>query len=296
MDLVTTRRALLGGAAVMAGMGPFTAAAAPARQEELERAFPFKLGIATYSLRGFSRSGAIKAIKKIGTPYINIKEFHLPLYAPREEILAARSEFEREKLVILGGGNIAFRRRAPGGAGGGEVPISAEEMQRNFEYAKLAGMPVMVMAPMPKSLPKIEALARQYDIKVAIHNHGPEDSQFPGGMDVLKHVKNMDPRMGLCLDLGHAARAGEDVVAVIKAAGPRLHDIHMKDLRDFKDKNSQVPVGEGAMPVAEIFKALKQINYRGGVMLEYEIEEENPVPGMQRSFAYMRGVLTGLMG
>jgi hypothetical protein len=29
-------------------------------------------------------------------------------------------------------------------------------------------------------------------------------------------------------------------------------------------------------------------------MLEYEINADNPVPGMEKSFAYMRGVLAGM--
>jgi len=109
-------------------------------------------------------------------------------------------------------------------------------------------------------------------------------------------VKNMDPRVGLCIDVGHTARTGVDVVQSIAEAGPRLLDMHIKDLRSLSDKDSQCRVGEGAMPVVAIFKQLKKMKYQGMVNLEYEIDAENPLPGMIQSFAYMRGVLDGLRG
>jgi sugar phosphate isomerase/epimerase len=104
----------------------------------------------------------------------------------------------------------------------------------------------------------------------------------------------MDPRCGLCIDVGHTAEIGVDVVESIRVAGSRLFDIHIKDVSDLSNADSQVPVGEGRMPIPAIFRELKKLNYRGGVMLEYEIDENNPMPGMAKSFAYMRGVLAGI--
>jgi sugar phosphate isomerase/epimerase len=107
-------------------------------------------------------------------------------------------------------------------------------------------------------------------------------------------VKNMDPRMGLCLDIGHTVRTGTDVVKAVLDAGPRLLDMHVKDLADLKSRESQVIVGEGALPIPDIFRALETIHYAGYVNLEYEIDADDPLPGMKQSFAYMRGVLAGL--
>jgi sugar phosphate isomerase/epimerase len=148
--------------------------------------------------------------------------------------------------------------------------------------------------PTPETLPRIEKYAKEYDIRVALHNHGPEDKLWPSPLDVLKSIKNMDPHIGCCIDVGHTVRAGTDVVQAIREVGPRLFNVHMKDLTDFQSKASQVAVGEGLMPVRAIFEALIAIQYKGFVDLEYEIHGDDPMPGVIASFAYMRGVLAGM--
>jgi sugar phosphate isomerase/epimerase len=241
-----------------------------------------RLGVASYSLRNFSREKAIEMTKALGTPYINLKSVHLPYDASPAEIAEARREIASAGLQIVGGGMITF-----------DVD-SDEGVQKYFDYARAAGMPLMVSTCHPSMLPRVEKFAKRYDIKVAIHNHGPEDSEFPSPYDVLKAVRRMDPRMGLCIDIGHTVRTGTDVVQAVVDAGPRLLDMHAKDLRDLKVKESQCIVGEGKIPIAEIFRRLEAMRYRGYVNLEYEIDENDPLPGMKQSFAYMRGVLAGL--
>ena len=135
---------------------------------------------------------------------------------------------------------------------------------------------------------------REYNIKIAVHNHGPEDKHFPTPQSVLAVVKNMDPRCGLCIDIGHTSRTGVDLVESIAEAGPRLLDMHAKDLADPKVKESQVPVGDGKLPIPQIFLQLIKMKYSGCVNLEYEVQADNPLPGMQKSFSYMRGVLAGI--
>jgi sugar phosphate isomerase/epimerase len=242
----------------------------------------FKLGVASYSLRNFDRTTAIAMVKQLNTRYVNIKEFHLPIRSSPEQIAAGRKEFEDAGLVILGGGNIPFQND------------DDADIRHKFEYAKLAGMPLMVCAPTAQTLPKLEKYVKEYDIKIAIHNHGKTDKHFPSPQSVLKAVNEMDPRCGLCIDVGHTAEIGIDPVESIREAGARLHDLHIKDLSDLSDAETQVPVGEGKMPVAAIFKQLIRMGYHGGVMLEYEADETNPLPGMARSFSYMRGVLAGM--
>lgn len=283
-DPLLRRRAFLkttvagaAGAALGLPLGARSAKGAPSSAAETLR-----LGVASYSLRKFPRARAIEMVKALRTPYINIKSFHLEYDLSPAELAAGRREFEAAGLQIVGGGTITF-----------EADTDAA-VRKYFEYAKHAGMPLMVATCDPKILPRIERFAKQYDIKVAIHNHGPEDKFYPSPYDALKYIKDMDPRMGLCVDVGHTVRTGTDVVQAIADAGPRLLDMHIKDLRDLRVRESQCIVGEGAIPIPEIFKQLLAMNYQGCVNLEYEIDADDPLPGMKQSFAYMRGVLAGL--
>ncbi|HKH90177.1 MAG TPA: sugar phosphate isomerase/epimerase [Gemmatimonadaceae bacterium] len=241
-----------------------------------------KLGIASYSLREFPLEKALDMAKTLRTPYINFKSMHVPYEKSPEELAAIRKEIEDAGFKIVGGGTITFNEDTDAG------------VEKYFAYAKAAGMPTIVCTGPLAVLPRVEKYAKQYDIKVAIHNHGTEDKIFPSPYDVLKAVKGMDTRMGLCMDIGHTVRTGTDPVKAVFDAGTRLHDMHAKDLTDLTKRDSQVAVGEGKIPIAAIFQALQAIRYPGYVNLEYEINAKDPLPGMQISFAHMRGVLAGL--
>ncbi|HEX4772593.1 MAG TPA: sugar phosphate isomerase/epimerase [Bryobacteraceae bacterium] len=279
-EFAGTRRGWLKSAAA-AGFLSAAAGADAAAQEYRVAGADLKLGIASYSFRKFSRAEAIQMTKKLGTPYLNVKEVHLAFDSTPEQIDAARQEFANAGLILVGVGNVSFARD------------DEADIRRKFEYAKRLGVPLMVCAPTLVTLPKLEPYVKEFDIKIAIHNHGPEDKVFPTPQSALKQVQNMDPRCGLCIDVGHTARTGVDVAEAIAEAGPRLLDMHVKDLADLMVKESQVPVGTGKMPFPQIFRQLIKMKYQGSVNLEYEIEESNPLPGMQVSMAYMRGVLAG---
>src|SRR6202171_394970 len=216
---------------------PARLAAAPRTAEDIG----VKLGVASYSLRNFSRQQAIEMTKALGTRYINLKSVHLPYEASPAEIEAARREIEAAGLQIVGGGMITFET------------ATDEGVRRYFEYAKAAGMPVIVGTCKPAMLPRIEKFVKQYDIKLAIHNHGPGAQDIPSPYDVLRAVKGMDPRMGLCMDIGHTVRTGTDPVRAAADAGPRLLDMHAKDLRELLVKESQCIVGEGKIPIPALF-------------------------------------------
>lgn len=277
------KAAALGIAGASAGF-PVIARGASARvvSASKRREAAVKLGVATYSLREFSRAEAIKMVNAIGTPYVCLKSMHMPYESTDEEFAAARKEYADAGLTIVGGGNNNLHEDTDEGVG------------FFFEYAKKAGMPLLVIAPKPEVLPRIEKFVKQYDIKVAIHNHGPEDEYFPAPSDALKLIKDMDPRVGLCVDVGHTTRTGKDVVQEIRDAGSRVLDLHLKDLSDLMVKESQCNVGRGVMPIPEIFQALQEIGFSGYANLEYEINGKDPLPGMIESFAYMRGVLAGM--
>jgi len=243
----------------------------------------FKLGVASYSFREFSRKIAIQGTQKLAK-YINYKDVHLPLTSTPAEIKKAIADTEKAGLKIVGGGTIYFQTQ------------DEKDIRAKFEYAKACGMPTIVCMPNADVLPKLGKYVQEYDIKIAVHAHGPEDKNFQKPQDVLKVVKDMDPRCGLCVDIGHTVRTGVDLISTVAEVGPRLLDLHVKDLADFKDKGSQRPCGDGIMPFPALFTQLKKMNYQGYINLEYEIDDTDPLPNMIKSFAYMRGVIAGLKG
>jgi hypothetical protein len=242
---------------------------------------PIRLGIASYTFRTFDSAHLIDFMHQLKTPLLNLKDVHLPM-TPLDQVAPKAAEYRAAGFILTAAGNITFAKD------------DDDDIRPKFEYLKAAGIPIAVCAPTHENLPRLEKFVKEYNIKLAIHNHGPEDKNFPSPFDVLAAVKGMDPRIGLCIDLGHAMRAGADVVAAIHAAGPRLYDLHIKDLADATSRESQVAVGEGIMPIRAIFEALIATKYPGNVDLEYEIHGDNPMPGVVESFAYMRGVLAGM--
>src|ERR1700677_3159028 len=244
---------------------------------------PVNLGLASYTFRNFTRDQMIGFMKQLNVTALNPKDVkdHLPI-DPAEEAKAL-ADYAAAGISLHAAGVIYFPKDED------------DDIRAKFEYAKRAGISVIVAGdPAPTTLPRLEKFVKEYDIRIAIHNHGPEDKVFPSPLDVLKAVKNMDPRMGCCIDIGHAVRAGTDIVEAIHAIGPRLFNMHAKDLTDFHSKDSQVAVGKGKMPMREIFEALIKTNYKGFVDLEYEVHGDDPMPGVIESFAYMRGVLAGM--
>jgi sugar phosphate isomerase/epimerase len=275
------RRNFLGGATAAAALlaAPSEASGAQASRGAKPQ---FELSVATYSLRKFDRATSIKMIQQLGVKKVCVKSFHMPYEASPTELAAMRKEYEAAGLSIIGGGTVTMQKEDPA------------EMKAYFEYAKHAGMGFMVIAPTVKTLPMIEKFVKEYNIAVAIHNHGTEDKHFPGPQDVLPHIKNMDPRMGLCVDLGHTTRTGIDIIEALEMSGSRILDVHMKDLKDLMVKGSDIEVGRGAMPVAKIFQTLAKMGYKRYVGLEYEIKADEPYPGMNESYAYQRGVLAAM--
>jgi sugar phosphate isomerase/epimerase len=324
MKTPTTRRGFLG-AAGLAGLGAVAAPAAPARVEPTP--WGIKLGIATYTFRKFERPKVIEMIRQVRTPWISVKNTPQQLATDSTSAQAreARQAFDAAGLKVTSIGNIDMTKAN-----------TADDLRPLFELAKNFGAPMMVCAPTQANLKLVEQMVKEYDIRIAIHNHGTEDRHFPSAQSVLEAVSGLDPRCGLCMDVGHAYRAvrmprllaaeaarkgnaadtsnsgivgaledaaaarsgktvyDDDPVKIIAVAGARLLDMHIKDLTDLTNKDSQCDVGDGEMPVRAIFQELKNIRYQGCVNLEYEINVDDPLPGVERSFSYMRGVLAGL--
>jgi sugar phosphate isomerase/epimerase len=244
---------------------------------------PVHLGLASYTFRNFTRAQMIGFMKQLNLTALNAKDTkdHFPMDAAEEA--KALADYAAAGIKLHAAGTIYFPKDEDA------------DIRSKFEYCKRAGISVIVAGdPTPEILPRIEKFVKEYDIRFAIHNHGPEDKVWPSPLDVLKAVKKMDPRMGCCIDVGHCERAGTDVIQAIHEVGPRLFDLHIKDLANFQSKDSQVAVGEGIMPIRGIFEALAAIGYKGFVDLEYEIHGDDPMPGVIESFGFMRGVLAGM--
>jgi sugar phosphate isomerase/epimerase len=285
---VNRRAFVAGGAAIAAGAmlrpGISRAMAGTVGQDQpTGTPSPIRLGMASYTFRDFTRVQLIQYMKELRLDELNTKDAkdHLP-EDPAAEAQAV-ADYEAAGIRLHAAGAIYFQQ------------ATEQDIRSKFEYLKRAGIGVMVAGdPTPQTLPLVERFAKEYDIRVAIHNHGPEDKLWPSPLDILKDIQGLDERIGCCIDVGHTVRAGTDVVEAIHAVGPRLFNMHMKDLTNFHDKASQVAVGDGKMPIRAIFQALAEIRYPGFVDLEYEVHEDDPMPGVTKSFAYMRGVLAGL--
>jgi sugar phosphate isomerase/epimerase len=280
MSTEVTRRAFFGTVAAAAAMPALTGAAgAPAAAPRA--ASTLKLGVASYSLRKFTLDQALEMAKALGVTYMTFKDVHIPRTDPPETTRALRAKIEAAGITIMGGGTINMKNEP-------------EQIRKDFVYAKNAGMPLIYASPDPAALDFIETMVKEHDVKLVIHNHGPEDKWWPAPKDAYNAIKSRDKRMGLCIDIGHTIRTGTDPVQACVDCQDRLYDMHVKDLKSKTDRDSQVEVGRGVLDFPGLFRTLLKIGYQGQVGLEYEIKADDPLPGMQESIAYMRGVLAAL--
>src|SRR5207248_5014010 len=156
------------------------------------------------------------------------------------------------------------------------------------------GASVAVIGVNRDMLPLLDKVIRDYDLKAAIHNHGPNDKLFPSPLEVYDAVKGLDRRIGVCMDIGHTFRMHEDLVDDVKKMHDRLYSMHFKDLDSDHVDAKGVPVGTGALPIIPLLRELLRQGYKEEVQLEYEVEAKDPVPGMAESFGFMRGVLQAM--
>jgi sugar phosphate isomerase/epimerase len=280
MATAVSRRSFIGAGAASAawalsGRLPHAAVSAPGGGG------PLKLGVASYSMREFPLDRALEMAETLGVKYMTFKDVHVPRTDPPAATRALRAKIEAAGITIMGGGTI-------------RIPNDPGQIEKEFEYARNAGFPLIYTDPDREALDTIERLAKTYDIKVAIHNHGPEDHRWPRPQDAYAAIKSRDKRLGLCIDVGHTFRTGTDPVQACRECRDRLYDMHVKDLAARGEKESQVAVGRGLIDFPALFGTLAEIGYQGQVGLEYEINPKDPLPGMIESMAYMRGVLAGL--
>jgi sugar phosphate isomerase/epimerase len=271
---------ILGSTAVAAVLpaGSVLAAVTKAQKDPFDG---LKLGMASYTLRKFTLDQAIEMTKQAGVKYITLKDVHLPMKSTAAERAEAHKKIEAAGLTLEGGGVIYINNKE-------------EEVRSAFQYCKDAGMPTIVCSPDPEALDKVEKAAKEFDIRVAIHNHGPTDKRYPSPLDVLKLVQARDSRMGICMDVGHTVRINEDPVEVMHKCARRLYDFHIKDVTAANAKGAPTEVGKGVIDIVAVLKTLVEMKFPYHVALEYEANGDNPMPGVLESYAYMRGVLAAI--
>lgn len=238
-----------------------------------------KVGVATYSFRKLPLDACIQAIQRVDLHYCSIKDAHLPLKSTTEQRKQVSQAFRDAGITPLSCGNITIKN---------------EQMARQaFEYARDIGVPTIVCAPDPQTLPMLDKMVKEFDIKLAIHNHGPEAPHFKTPTEVWEAIQTVDPRIGLCIDVGHTFRGGDDPAADIRKYKSRMYDCHFKDVSDRHGKNArvEVEVGRGVMDIPGILAALLEVKFAGHVGFEHEKTPESPLPGLAESVGYTKGVL-----
>jgi len=240
----------------------------------------FELGLASYTLRQFKLEDTLAMTKKVGLKYICFKSMHLELDSTPSEISRTVQKVKDAGLTLYGGGVISMKNE--------------NQVNQAFDYAKAAGMKVIIAAPSYEMLPLIDKKVKQYDIKVAIHNHGPGDELFPTPAVALEKIENLDMRIGMCHDIGHTKRYGSDPIAETRLCGDRLHDVHIKDVSAANKSGHGVEVGRGVIDIPMFLKTLIKMEYDGIVSFEYEKDAKDPLAGLAESVGYVKGVLAAI--
>jgi inosose dehydratase len=241
---------------------------------------PYQLGMASYTLRAFPMEQAIEMTKRLGLTRIAFKDFHLKMDATPAQIADTVAKVKDAGLELYGGGVIYMKSEA--------------QVDRAFEYAKAAGMKLIIGVPNYELLDYTSKKVQAYDIPVAIHNHGPDNPLFPTPQSAYERIAALDRRIGLCLDAGHTQRSGIDPSESAERYADRLLDVHIKDVSAATAKGSTVEIGRGVIDIPKLLRTLKRINFAGTLALEYEKDEKDPMPGAAESIGYLRGVLAAM--
>lgn len=278
----TTRRGFLGGS-LAAAAGAALGTAGWSGERRAAAAGPgFALGLASYTCREFGLDTALAMARRVGLGRICLKDMHLPLDSSEAVIRATVEKVKTRGLVPYACGVVYM--------------ASDAEVDRAFAYAAAAGMGIMVGVPEHALLGRAEQRVRETGISLAIHNHGPGDLRYPTPVSILERVSRLDPRVGVCLDVGHCQRSGIDPAQAAAACGARLLDIHMKDVSAATAEGATVECGRGVIDLPRLLRTLIAIGFRGTASFEYEKDGGDPLAGLAESVGYVRGVLAALTG
>lgn len=237
---------------------------------------PFQLGMAGYTFVNFDLETTLKTLKRLAVHYLCIKDFHLPLDASAEQIKAFHEQCASYEVTGYAVGPIYMKTEA--------------EVDRGFEYAKRVGVKLIVGVPNNELLPYVDKKVKEYDIYYALHLHGPDMALYPDAADAWKHTKDLDPRMGMCLDIGHDLRNGCDPVADLEKYHTRVFDMHIKDVTEASKAGRGIELGRGKIDFPSLIRMMRKINYTGKCSLEYEKDMKDPFLGIAESIGYFKAV------
>ena len=266
----------LSGAGLLAAQAPSILTAGQTIQDK-GSGTPFELGIASYTFREFTLEDTIAMTVKLGIKNLCLKSMHMPLDLSRKEITSKAKQVRKAGIRLYGGGVIYMN--------------SEEEVENAFTYAEYAGMELIVGVPEHELLELCNQKVKKTGIKLAIHNHGPGDEKYPSAESAYKLIKDLDPRMGLCVDIGHTARIFEDPTVETRKYMDRVHDIHIKDVDIAAPSGGSCEIGRGVIDIPGFLKMLLEENYSHVLSFEYEKDGKDPLPGLAESVGYVRGVL-----
>jgi len=277
-----TRRRVIkaaGLSAACSAMRPFISFAAGPQASDDKQFHGLRVGVCSYSLKSFPLAGTLQTIHRLGVRYLSLKDVHLPLTSTSDQRKQVRMQAEDLGLSITSCGVIYLKD-------------TEAEMRQAFDYVHDLGASLAVVGVFPKQLRTLDKVIRSYDLKAAIHNHGPKDKRFPSPLEIYDAIKGLDPKIGICMDLGHTFRMHEDLVSDVKKTWDRLYSMHVKDLESDQVDAKGVSVGLGVMPIVPVLRELVRSGYKGEAQLEYEIEPKDPFMGMAESLGFMRGALS----
>jgi len=282
--MVLTRRSVLKAAALgvaCTAIGPWEPLSAAPGAPDDKQFHGLRVGVASYSLRAFPLADTLQDIHRLGVRFLSLKEVHLPLSSTPEQRRQVRQQAEDLGLSITSCGVIYLKN-------------DETQMHQAFDYVRDLGASVAVVGVSREMLPMLDKVIRNYELKVAIHNHGPKDKLFPSPLEVYAAVKALDHRIGLCMDIGHTFRMHEDLVDDVKKTRDRLYSMHFKDLDSDHVDAKDVPVGTGVLPIIPLLRELLRSGYTEELQLEHEAEPKDPLPGMAESLGFMRGALQNM--
>ena len=236
----------------------------------------FKLAIAGYSFLNFNLDESLKMMKKVDVRYLCIKDFHLPFKSTAEEIAAFHAKLKDNNVVGYAVGPIYTKNK--------------EEIDNAFDYAKRVGVDLLIGIPAHADLEYVAQKTKEYNIRYAIHNHGPQDKLYPNAESIYNLIKNLDPRVGICFDMGHNKRDGRDSVADLQQFSKRIFDMHLKNVTSATNEGTTCELGRGVINIPAFVKMLRKVNYKGCCSLEYEKDMKDPLAGIAESVGYFKGV------